>query len=248
MDGLRHNTKIALLSACVSVMLGTGLGPSEAVAVDAGKADSAGPAIDAPARNGKTALMLAARNRQLDRVTALLDAGADANRANDNGGTPLMYAVLGGDPRIVRLLLDRKVALDAKAENGWSAVMIAAAKGYVDVLGMLLDEGADPTLADVYRWTPLMRAGFENRALVVRLLLADDRVDANRRGENGVTALHLAATQGHVEIARLLVEHGADPRIKDNFERTAYLIALQREQTNLLDVLSNSRTAAKPGL
>lgn len=182
--------------------------------------------------------MLAARNRQLDRVATLLEAGADANRPNDKGGTPLMYAVLGGDPQIVRLLLDHDVNLNAKAENGWSAVMIAAAKGYVEVLEMLLEEGADPTLADVYSWTPLMRAGFEKRAAVVRLLLEDDRVDINRRGENGITALHLAASQGHVEIARLLVAHGADPQIKDRFDRTAHLIALQRKHADLVEVLS----------
>ncbi len=238
MDCLRHQTTIALFSACVAIMLVTALGAPQVLAEDAGKTDSAEPVVDAPSGNGKTALMLAARNRQLDRVTTLLDAGADANRANDNGGTPLMYAVLGGDPRIVRLLLDQDVDLNAKAENGWSAIMIAAAKGYVDVLKMLLDKGADPTLADVYSWTPLMRAGFEKRASVVRLLLKDDRVNINRRGENGITALHLAATQGYVEIARLMVEHGADPHIKDNFDRTAYLIALQRKQADLLDALN----------
>jgi ankyrin repeat protein len=153
-----------------------------------------------------------------------------------------MYAVLGGDSRIVRLLLDRDADVNAKAENGWSAVMIAAAKGYVNVLDMLLDAGADPTLADVYSWTPLMRAGFEKRASIVRRLLEDDRVDINRRGENGITALHLVTAQGHVEIVRLLMEHGADPLIKDNFDRTALLIALQSQQADLLDVLNKKRS------
>jgi ankyrin repeat protein len=238
MDGLRHKPKIARLSVCVTVMLVIALGPPQALAGDTAKANSADPAVDAPSGKGKTALMMAARNRQLNRVTTLLDAGADANRANDNGGTPLMYAVLGGDPRIVRLLLDHDVDLNARAENGWSAVMIAAAKGYADVLEILLDAGADPTLADVYSWTPLMRAGFEKRASVVKRLLEDDRVDVNRRGENGVTVLHLAVSEGQVEIVRLLVEHGADPQIKDNFDRTAYSIALQHKQAGLHEVLS----------
>ncbi len=238
MGGLRRKTKIALCSVCVTAVLFTALGHRQVLAIDTGQTESADPKGNTPYANGKTALMLAARNRQLNRVTTLLDAGADANRANDNGGTPLMYAVLGGDSRIVRVLLDHDVDLNAKAENGWSAVMIAAAKGYVDVLEMLLDGGADPTLTDIYSWTPLMRAGFEKRASVVKLLLEDDRVDVNRRGENGITALHLAATQGYVEIARLLVEHGADSQIKDSFDRTAYLIAVQRRQADLLDVLS----------
>ncbi len=229
------NALILFLSVVLLILAGS-------MRVSASEADSAGPGSTRPGSgtgNGKTALMLAARNRQLERVAALLQAGADADRANANGGTPLMYAVLGGDPRIVRLLLDQGIDLNAQADNGWSAVMIAVAKGYVDVLAMLLDEGADPTLADVYGWTPLMRAGFENRTAALRLLLADGRVDVNRRGDNGITALHLAATQGHVEIARLLMAHGADPQIKDNYDRTASQIAMQRKHTDLLEALGN---------
>ena len=189
--------------------------------------------------NGKTALMYAARKRQYARVLRLLQEGADVNRVNQTGGTPLMYAVLGGDPRTVTLLLVHGADVNARAENGWSAVMIAAAKGYAEIMKLLLEKGADPDLQDVYHWTPLMRAGFENRASIVELLLQDERVEVNRRGENGITALHLAAVKGHAEIARLLLGHGADRRIKDSAGRTAYQIALERQLPNLVNMLGN---------
>ncbi len=189
--------------------------------------------------NGKTELMRAARNGQLERLQVLLNAGADANLANENGGTPLMYAVLGGDFEIVDMLLRRGADLNAKADNGWTATMIAAAKGYDHILKLLLARGADPNAPDVYQWTPLMRAGYENRSSVVELLLQDDRVNINRRGENGFTALHLAATQGHVEIVRLLLARGADRDLRDARGRTARQIAAQRAQSDLIDVFGD---------
>ncbi len=204
-----------------------------------------GDAATSAGDNGKTELMQAARGRELERLQALLNAGADANLANDNGGTPLMYAVLGGDLEIVHVLLDRGADFDARADNGWSATMIAAAKGYDHILELLLARGADPNAPDVYQWTPLMRAGYENRPAIVRLLLQDDRVDINRRGEKGFTALHLAATQGHLEIVRLLLAAGADRNIRDADGRTAYEFATQRQQPELLDVFRNARISSR---
>ena len=50
--------------------------------------------------------------------------------------------------------------------------------------------------------------------------------DVNEAGPFG-TALHCAAENGHLEIARLLVEHGTDVQILDPIGRTARAAALQ---------------------
>ena len=39
--------------------------------------------------------------------------------------------------------------------------------------------------------------------------------------KKGITALILAAGWGNEELVRMLLEHGADPTITDNFGRTA---------------------------
>ena len=195
---------------------------------------------DATHSNGKTALMLAARDRDRRKVEHLLQQGADVNKFNDNGGTPIMYAALGGDLEIVKMFLTRGAEVNAVAKNGWSALMISAAKGYIDVTKELLNNAAEPNLQDVYHWSPLMRAVNEDREKIVALLLATPGTDPNHRGENGVTALHIATVRGYTHLVELLLQGGADKTIKDHAGRTPYQIAQQqnngRKLLFLLDV------------
>lgn len=181
--------------------------------------------------NGKTALMVAAKNGDSDRVRQLIEQGADVNRANNNGGTSIMYAALSGNPETVTVLLRHHADVNLPARNGWTALMVASAKGYFDVAKILLDNGAEPNQADIYSWTPLMRGVYENRTRIVSLLLESDSINTNQPGENGVTALHLAVLKGNEDVVRLLLAEGADPDIKDNSGRTALDYA--KENNNL---------------
>lgn len=187
--------------------------------------------------NGKTALMVAAKNGDNERIKALIEDGADVNRRNRNGGTPIMYAALSGQPGTVSLLLENQADVAAVAENGWTALMIASVKGYVEVAGLLLSHGADPNQGDVYSWTPLMRAAYENRPEIVELLAKRDNTRVNQRGENGVTALHLAVLRGNADTVKLLLAQGADPAIKDNSDRTPLDFAKQNNDLNLLHLM-----------
>ena len=187
--------------------------------------------------NGKSALMLAARDRNLNRVEWLLQQGADVNKVNNNGGTPIMYAVLGGDIRIVRMFVDQGADLNARAKNGWSAIMIAAAKGYTEITRELLAHAANPNLADVYGWSPLMRAVYEDRESVVKLLVQNPETDINHIGENGITSLHIATVQGNLKLAATLLNNGADRTIRDESGRTPYEIARFNKEAELQDLL-----------
>lgn len=171
--------------------------------------------------NGKTALMVAAKEGDSDRVRELIQQGADVNEPNNNGGTSIMYAALSGNVDTVSLLLRHHADVNSPAKNGWTALMIASAKGYVDIAETLLEHGAEPNQADVYSWTALMRAVYESRARIVGLLLESDLTKVNQRGENGVTALHLAVLKADEDIVRLLLAGGADPGIEDHSGRTA---------------------------
>jgi ankyrin repeat protein len=194
-------------------------------------------AADIVHSNGKTALMLAAKEGEMPNVERLLKLGADVNKANNNGGTPIMYAALGGDIEILRLFVHRGADLNAVARNGWTALMIAAAKGFADITRELLDNEANPNLQDVYLWSPLMRAVYEDRESVVKLLAASTRVDINHRGENGMTALHLATGLGYAHLARILLNHGADKTIRDDTGRTPYDVAQETYAVKLLSIL-----------
>lgn len=212
------------------------------VGASGGQLAAANKEADRVHSNGKTALMAAARQGDNKRIRELLRQGADVNRTNHNGGSPIMYAALSGRPETVSLLLQNDARVDAVAANGWTALMIASVKGFTDVARLLLEHGAEPNQADVYSWTPLMRAVYEQRSRVVRLLVQDERTRINQRGENGVTALHLAVLNGDPDTVEMLLSHGADPAIKDNSDRTALDFARQNNHPGVLRLMNTGRT------
>jgi len=204
----------------------------------AGDLTSANEEADRVHSNGKTALMVAAKQGNKERIQALIEQGAEVNRSNRNGGTPIMYGALSGETETVSLLLEHGAKVNAVAENGWTALMIASVKGYVDVARLLLEHGAEPNQADVYSWTPLMRAVYEQRLPMVRLLAGHERTRVNQRGENGVTALHLAVVKSNMDIVKLLLSHGADPAVADNLDRTALDFARQNNNPGLVRIMN----------
>jgi len=177
--------------------------------------------------------MAAAKRGDTERIETLLGRGMDVNQRNHNGGTSIMYAALGGDPEAVSLLLRHHADVNAAAQNGWTALMIASVKGHVEVAETLLRHGADPNKADVYSWTPLMRAVNEGERQIVKLLLEQGEARVNQAGENGITALHLAALKASADLVELLLAHGADPRIEDYSGRTALEFAKKNNNLKL---------------
>lgn len=99
--------------------------------------------IEARAKNGDTALMIACFKGNRAAVDALLAKGAEVNRP---GWTPLHYAAAIGNNDIVKVLLDKSAYIDAESPNKTTPMMMAARGGHIMTVKLLLDEGADATL------------------------------------------------------------------------------------------------------
>ena len=67
---------------------------------------------------------------------------------------------------------------------------------------------------------------------VIRVLL-EAGVDINARGNNGWTALHVAADNEEAEVVRALLEAGADMNAKGNNGRTALHVAADKGKVAL---------------
>jgi ankyrin repeat protein len=114
--------------------------------------------LNARARNGDSALMIAAYKGKYDTVQALLDKGAEPNQT---GWAALHYAAAVGNNQIVQLLLDHSAYIDAESPNQTTPIMMAARGGHILTVKLLLDEGADLTLKNGAGMTALdfARAG-----------------------------------------------------------------------------------------
>jgi ankyrin repeat protein len=82
--------------------------------------------------------------------------------------------------------------------------------------------------------------------VAVRTLLNDDPSVLNAKDEQfGATALHWAALRGHEDVARVLLQRGADPSLKNGNGETALQVAERANRAAVVQVLkSGGKTPA----
>jgi ankyrin repeat protein len=109
---------------------------------------------------------------------------------------------------------------------------------------MLLTQGED--INYVNRWMhedkeesikPLIQAAMNGHAEAVRVLMSRGAEINTHDPCHGQTALHVAAHQGHKEIAIYILDHGADFNAKDNQGFTPLICAAQEGHLPLVDLL-----------
>lgn len=187
---------------------------------------AAGATLNTPNRYGVTPLLQASRAGDTPMIAELLKAGADVKKsAHAEGETPLMAAARTGRLDAVKLLVE--AGSDVNAADAYqkeTALMRAAAEGHTDVVTALMAAGADPNRqahvnplkerkhADhpTGGMTALMfavRNGHEN---VVRALVKGG-ADLKATNGDGVTATSIAIVNDRFDLARTLLDLGADP-------------------------------------
>ncbi len=156
----------------------------------------------------------------LDRVRLLADHGVDVVSAYDDGRTPAELAHLDGHTEIVDYLVAQGAA-PPELEPAGAVVAATFRADHAEVRRLLAEH---PKVLDELRTTRpglIVWAAATRRADTVTLLLdLGFDVDARGRGdipreESWQTALHEAAAQGNLELARLLLSRGASPTVRD---------------------------------
>jgi ankyrin repeat protein len=146
---------------------------------------------------------------KVDDVRTLLDADATLlNRGSRRGITPLHCAVLGGSHQVVNQLLDRGANIHARNPGDLQAIDFAIwgeRRPTVndDMVRLLVSRGANYDLTIASALGDL--AG-------VRQMLDENPSRIRETRPNGRRPLSAAVEFGHDDIARLLLERGANPR------------------------------------
>lgn len=140
------------------------------------------------------------------------------------------------------LLTCENIDINHPGTDGTTALHTAAAKGDLASLSLLLGAGADPDTVDHQRSTPLISAAAYGHAEAVQALLASLKKSSrlNRQDRRGYTALTYAAIAGKALIARLLLNHGADPRLASRENKPPMIYAIERGHPEVVLALVES--------
>ena len=116
---------------------------------------------------------------------------------------------------------------------------LAAYFGLKDILMTLLETGCNADSRDYYGRTPLSWAAESGQCEVVKMLLANSRVDPDSKDSDyRQTALSWAAASGHEAIVKLLLANGrVDSNSRDYFHQTPLLLAAQRGHEAVVKLL-----------
>jgi|HubBroStandDraft_6_1064221.scaffolds.fasta_scaffold28123_3 uncharacterized protein len=167
--------------------------------------------------------------------------------------TPLMFAAREDDTESARLLVKAGADVNAVCGDGKDALSLALFNGSYDVASFLIDSHAKVNQADAQRFTPLFWAvdrrnmetapNFPWMVTIDPLPLIQKLLDAGadpnavinstprahmREGSPRIvfaTALMRAAFAGDIELVKLLLAHGANPRIKSSDRETTLMAA-----------------------
>ncbi|MBV8330985.1 MAG: ankyrin repeat domain-containing protein [Verrucomicrobia bacterium] len=172
----------------------------------------------------------AADRGDLKALQLFLDGGMDCDAQNASGSTALMAAAKNGRIDVVNKLLEQKLNLNLQDKQGETALMWAAANNQVAVVKVLLTKGADTNLQDQSGWSALMKAVYQGNTACVQTLVGQSRQEVNR-------ALLVAALTGHRDIAKILLDNGAEVDTRADDGRTPLMLAATRGDTDLVSLL-----------
>ena len=171
------------------------------------------------------------------------------------GVTPLVFSARQGDIESTRIMLEHGADINEQTEGGWTPLLTAVQNRYYKLASFLLERGADPRIQNKGGWSPLYIAtdnrnieggDYPTRKpdmdhLEIIKQLIDGGADVNARMhsstetrtvfthqwlyEDGATPFLRAAQSSDLVLMKLLLEHGADPKLNTDDGTTPLMVA-----------------------
>jgi len=150
--------------------------------------------------------------------------------AKEAGLSPIMVAAYHHKPEIASFLADKTVAI---------SIFEAAATGKINNIIRLL--ARDPLLVSAYAedgFQPLGLASFFGHLDSAEYLVkAGAPINTLSRNEIGAAPIHSAVAGGHHKVVKMLLEHRADPNIREQNGYTPLHTAAQNGDEEMIRIL-----------
>lgn len=185
----------------------------------------------------------AIRSDDVDKVNAMLSAGADPNMLDEAGQCALVVALQSEALRVADMLIaNARTDLNYLNAAQESALMFAALKGLMPQAQALIARGA---YVNKTGWAPLHYSVTQPKLEMV-VLMIENYAYIDAESPNGTTPLMMAARYGTDEQVRYLLDEGADPMMRNQLNMTAYDFALQAEQKTKAQMILQAMRDLQP--
>ena len=217
--------------------------------------------VDVNRKNhGDNALHIAAQSGHKEMAELLIEAGVNIDESNNGSQTPLHKAAFEGRDEIVNMLIQNGAKVNPVIQstgsfNGMTPVDFAIRQNELKTVALFrihggmtgeelkvffkpVVENASQEPSETKASNNLMLNAVRNGNIknVEKQLTAGADVKAVL--ENGMTALHVAAIFGHIEIVELLIANGTDVNATDNkFGATSLYGAAGAGQKDIAELL-----------
>ena len=186
-----------------------------------------GADLNKPDPQGWLPLQNAARQRKDGMIATLIELGADPNHAAEDGTTPLITAAMRDHVPSVKALLEKGADIEEPGPEGYRPLALAIAESKYEAAKALMEGGADVSVASgADGLTPLM-------------LIAAQTGPAEG-------ARFLPGSTRPSDIAKGLVERGADVNAKSKSGVTALMIAATHNSAPMIGLLMDA--GAEPSI
>ncbi len=187
-------------------------------------------------------LLSAASSGNLAEVSRLIASGANLEQRDGQGQTPLLRAVAGNHVAVAKALLAAGASLNAQAANQDTPWLLAGAAGRSEIVAAMLPLKPDLSLRNRYGGDALIPACERAHVETVKLLLTSG-IDVNHVNNLGWTCLLEIVILGdggprHQQVAKLVLDAGANPNLADKDGVTPLQHARKRGQSEVAKLIA----------
>ena len=172
-----------------------------------------------------------------DCATYLLSMNASMTATDHDGFRPLIYSIMNGHTKCVEIFLANNVEIEASQEGDPIPLSLACHYGHEDIAMMLIGRGANVIACNADGLEPLHITCREGHTRLAKTLTTRGaRLDQEDKYMCW-TPLFYAASEGHADCVRILLEAGCNVHVVDELGKTPIYYAASEGHADCVELL-----------